>query len=304
MSKTYEPHPLSLVMPPMSAEEYAQLIDSIREHGQLEPVVLFEGQILDGRHRYQACQQLGIEPILREYSYEDDGPSPATFSLVKNTHRRHLTTSQRAMVAAAILPFFEAEAKANQRKSGGAGMKENAAERKAETPIHSHAKAAEQMHVSKGSVQTAAKLAEEAPELAEEVKAGKKTLNAANTEFQEKKKNTVPSIIPAENQRKAAFAEIAERHGEEFASAVVDGRKLKTAEDFEDWQKLTEAEQDGLIDFVLDGWLVRKAQRWLAQTVDEKTSIKDLIVRHNAANRQGQKTKSSWTVNGRTITVS
>lgn len=300
---TYQPHPLSLVMPPMSDEEYEQLIDSIREHGQLEPVVLFEGQILDGRHRYQACQELGIEPILREYSYEDDGPSPATFSLVKNTHRRHLTTSQRAMVAAAILPFFEAEARENQRKAGG-DQKAKSEQTETKAPVHSHAKAAEEMHVSASSVQRAAKLAEEAPELAEEVKAGKKTLNAANTELQEKKKNTAPSIIPAENQRKAAFAEIAERHGEEFASAVVDGRKLKTAEDFEDWQKLTEAEQDGLIDFVLDGWLVRKAQRWLAQTVDEKTSIKDLIVRHNAAHRQGQKTKSSWTVNGRTITVS
>ena len=130
MSKTYEPHPLSLVMPPMSDDEYFQLINSIVAHGQMEPIVILDGLILDGRHRYAACRKLGIEPIIREYSYEDDGPSPATFSLVKNTHRRHLTTSQRAMVAAAILPFFEAEAKANLSKAAAKTIKELAQKKK------------------------------------------------------------------------------------------------------------------------------------------------------------------------------
>lgn len=291
MSKTYEPHPLSLVMPPMSDDEYFQLINSIVAHGQMEPIVILDGQILDGRHRYAACRQLGIEPIIREYSYENDGPSPATFSLVKNTHRRHLTTSQRAMVAAAILPFFEAEARENQRKAGG-DQKAKLEHVETTAPVHSHAKAAEEMHVSASSVQRAAKLAEEAPELAEEVKAGKKTLNAAKTELEEKKKNAAPSIIPAENQRKAAFAEIAERHGEEFASAVVDGRKLKTLEDFEDFMKLSEKEQLGMMDFILRGWTIRKAQRWLANAVDEETKVEDLIVRLNAA----RKKTLSWTV--------
>lgn len=291
MSKTYELHPLSLVMPPMSDDEYQQLLESIKQHGQMEPVVIFDGQILDGRHRYAACQELNIEPIIREYSYEHDGPSPATFSLVKNTHRRHLTTSQRAMVAAAILPFFEAEARENQRKAGG-DQKAKSDQTETSTPVHSHAKAAEEMHVSRASVHTAAKLADEAPDLAEEVKAGKKTLNAAKTELEEKKKNAAPSIIPAENQRKAAFAEIAERHGEEFASAVLDGRKLKTAEEFEDFMKLSEKEQEGMMDFILRGWTIRKAQRWLANAVDEETKVEDLIVRMNAA----RKKTLSWTV--------
>ena len=291
MSKTYELHPLSLVMPPMSDDEYKQLLESIKQHGQMEPVVIFEGQILDGRHRYAACRELNIEPIIRKYSYEHDGPSPATFSLVKNTHRRHLTTSQRAMVAAAILPFFEAEARENQRKAGG-DQKAKSDQTETSTPVHSHAKAAEEMHVSRASVHTAAKLANEAPDLAEEVKAGKKTLNAAKTELEEKKKNAAPSIIPAENQRKAAFAEIAERHGEEFASAVLDGRKLKTAEEFEDFMKLSEKEQEGMMDFILRGWTIRKAQRWLANAVDEETKVEDLIVRMNAA----RKKTLSWTI--------
>ena len=35
----------------------------------------------------------------------------------KNLHRRHLTTSQEAMVAQATVPFYEEEAKERQRES-------------------------------------------------------------------------------------------------------------------------------------------------------------------------------------------
>ena len=47
----------------MSEEEYRALLISIAEVGQLEPVKIYRGKIVDGRHRYWALKDLGIDYI-------------------------------------------------------------------------------------------------------------------------------------------------------------------------------------------------------------------------------------------------
>ena len=97
-------HPLATLMPEASPEEYAGLRDSIRSVGLKQSLLLWEGQVLDGRHRLRACQELGIEPTTRELTPEEVGDgSPEEllkFVAAMNLHRRHLTPSQRAMAAA------------------------------------------------------------------------------------------------------------------------------------------------------------------------------------------------------------
>ena len=44
----------------MDAESFAALQDDIAENGQHAPILLFEGQVIDGRHRLMACQRLGM----------------------------------------------------------------------------------------------------------------------------------------------------------------------------------------------------------------------------------------------------
>jgi len=107
----FEPHEASNLFPLMDEEELAELTRDIREHGLLEPVVLYEGRVLDGRNRLLACQQAGVEPEMVEWT---GGASPTSWVLSMNLKRRHLTTSQRAMIASDATVLYEAEARARQ----------------------------------------------------------------------------------------------------------------------------------------------------------------------------------------------
>jgi len=103
-------HPVAGMIPPMSAKEYEGLRGDIDEHGQLEPIWTYQGKIIDGRHRYKACRELGIEPQFREWTGDEAGLIGSIFS--QNFHRRHLNESQRAMVGARFMRLLEPFAKA------------------------------------------------------------------------------------------------------------------------------------------------------------------------------------------------
>lgn len=96
-----EAHPVADIFPMMSDAELLDLVEDVRSHGLREPIWLHrDGRIIDGRNRAIACQQLGIEPETRVF--EGDDSELVAFVVSLNLHRRHLTESQRAMVAARI----------------------------------------------------------------------------------------------------------------------------------------------------------------------------------------------------------
>ena len=91
-------HPLCLALPDMASDAFKALVEDVRRNGQLRDIVLHEGMILDGRHRYRACLECGIEPRMVEFA----GRDPVAFVISENVARRHLNESQRAMVAAGL----------------------------------------------------------------------------------------------------------------------------------------------------------------------------------------------------------
>ena len=93
-----KPHPLSEIFPAMEGAEFSALVEDIRVHGLIQPLVMYQGKILDGRNRARACEKLGIKPKTTDYR----GNDPLGYVLSLNLSRRHLNESQRAMVAAKI----------------------------------------------------------------------------------------------------------------------------------------------------------------------------------------------------------
>lgn len=98
-----EAHEIATLFPTMSDVDLDHLRESIERQGQLDEILVFEGKILDGRHRYEACLELGREPKLREFK----GTAQDAFvhSVALNLSRRHLTTVQRAAAGAGIKAF-------------------------------------------------------------------------------------------------------------------------------------------------------------------------------------------------------
>ena len=68
----YPISPLAMLFPPMLDEDFDKLVSSIQEQGLLEPITLYQGEIIDGRHRYKACKQLGIECQFTELNDDTD----------------------------------------------------------------------------------------------------------------------------------------------------------------------------------------------------------------------------------------
>lgn len=88
-------HPAAEIFPMMSGADFDALVADIRDNGQREPIIIYDGQILDGRNRYRACEMLGIKLATEQW---DRKGTPEAFVISMNLHRRHLNESQRAMI--------------------------------------------------------------------------------------------------------------------------------------------------------------------------------------------------------------
>jgi N6-adenosine-specific RNA methylase IME4 len=90
--------PLAEIFPLMEGQEFDDLVADIKAHGLHEPIVIFRGQILDGRNRYRACVAADIDCQTTPYI----GNDPLAFVISLNLKRRHLNDDQRRMVAARL----------------------------------------------------------------------------------------------------------------------------------------------------------------------------------------------------------
>jgi len=155
-------HPLAALFPMLPEDELQELAEDIADNGLRNPIVLDDGgRIIDGRNRYAACRRAGVEPRF-EYL---NGQDVRAFIVSQNINRRHLTSGQRAMAVAMMLPDVEhgGDRKSTSRSSS----------------------ATELEGVSRSRVSMARAVLRASPPLADQVMAGESSLDQAFRDIQE-----------------------------------------------------------------------------------------------------------------------
>jgi hypothetical protein len=177
VKKTYQFHDLANVFPMLAGNDAKALARDIFERGLHEPITLHEGKILDGRNRYNACLDAGVEPRFTPYK----GNNAVAFVVSRNLTRRHLGEGQRAMIAKKLATLEH-----GQRQTGKfAG-------------VTTQAQAASMLNVSERSVRTAGAIIDNAvPEIVKAVEKGTVSLSAAAKFAKQPKKEQAKQVREA-----------------------------------------------------------------------------------------------------------
>ncbi len=110
-----EPHDVASLHRTMSDSEYEQLKEWIHREGQLDPIKVFRGRIVDGRHRTKALQELGIETVKAEVLPHNMSLTNLKGIVMASEARRTDTLAQRAIKA---YRYMNSEDDVNQTEAG------------------------------------------------------------------------------------------------------------------------------------------------------------------------------------------
>lgn len=165
-------HDIANLWPSMSDEEWGEFLADIKTNGLLDPILTWRGAVVDGKHRLKACAETSVLPRFDALPDEWDEWKVATHCQSKH-RRRNLTTSQRAAVAAEAIEKYPRSAGRPPKEDGeklppGGGNKGTRA-----------GDAAKEMGSSERSVERARFVQQNAPEVHEQVKAGRVPLAVA-----------------------------------------------------------------------------------------------------------------------------
>ena len=159
-----ESHPVADIFPMLPHDDLMRLSEDIATRGLLEPVVMLDDMILDGRNRYAACKLAGVTPDFVTFSGDD----ALGYVIAKNMHRRHLNESQRAVVASRIANL------GNGQRASLANLPSS--------PV-TQPQAAMMLNVSPRSVTSVKAIERDAPELIPQIDSGDLSINKAVTEI-------------------------------------------------------------------------------------------------------------------------
>ena len=226
------------IFPEMQPEDYIRLKNDMAKNGydSTMPIMLYQGDIIDGWNRYKACCELGIEPVTEDYKGSD---ADAIEYVMRTNKRRNLNSSQWACIAAEADEMLKAISEAVEAEKLRK-QSENAINRFTKEPVACDnkltqptklaeptkqpervtQKAAEIFNTNRTYISEAIKLKEERPEVFEQVKNGEKTISEVKKEQKEEKKR---QEIDEKNAKIIKFIESGKlEHVEEFEIVLAD----------------------------------------------------------------------------------
>ena len=175
------------IFPEAKTEDYERLKQDIEANGydSSQPIILYQGDILDGWNRQKACNELKEKPTYETFQGTDE---EAIRYMMRTNKRRNLNSGQWACIAVeaedlieAIRKEVEKQRRVNVSKNNGRKQSNNPesttvqkivpSSPKDTSKLASH-KTAELFNTNRTYVNQATKLKEQAPQVFEAVKAG------------------------------------------------------------------------------------------------------------------------------------
>jgi len=185
----YKVHKFAKRYPLPDDGQFQEIVQDIRKHGLRRPIVTTgDGQcIVDGRVRFLACKQAGIQPRFTKLSPDHTDETVWEYVWSANLYRRHLTSDQRALLAVSYAEEIADEAKQRQKLHGGTapGRKKTLPPQQGVTVSdnprlrETTTVAARKHGVSRDKVQHAVTLKRRAPDLYAQIEQGKVTVSEA-----------------------------------------------------------------------------------------------------------------------------
>ena len=135
------------LIPPLSDDEYRRLERSIIAEGVRDPIITWNGTIIDGHNRYRICHEHGI--AFKTAEREFDGRDAAKIWIIENQFaRRNLNSYQKSALALQLEPLYAAEAKRKQIRKPES-VRQNSDE---QTPIRTDERLAQVAGVSRDTI--------------------------------------------------------------------------------------------------------------------------------------------------------
>jgi len=195
-------HPHQYLIPPMSEEDYHNLLEDIRQNGILQPIdITYNNVILDGHHRVKAAKELGIKEIevrIPELLYVDEDE----FLISVAMNRRHLTEGQKAGLANEYRKILSEKAKTQRAEIAVIQREINRGNISSDTvadkmnerhEVDTRKEASDKFKVSERKVRTVQEIEKTAPEVYEKLGSGDLQIHEAKiiAQLPEDKRETV-----------------------------------------------------------------------------------------------------------------
>jgi len=249
-------HELANEFPLLTKDETAELAEDIKANGLVEGIMLYEGKILDGRNRYNACKIANYDlsqddVIFFEERYPEEDPVAYVISM--NIKRRHLSVGQRAAIGNRLVDLMKHEGGKAKEK-----MK----------------KAADAVNVAASAVEQAGFVKKHDPEGFKELQKGTKTLRkAVKQAAKEAAKKVTGTEIDEAWERVQAVC------GKPFAAAIKEDQveALATPKHMIAFSELPDDKMKAIMPVLRLGWKLNRAMSFLDKEITPATTFAQAI---------------------------